>query len=252
MDNLVIYIESLVFAATQPISRNDVRYALENCFDTTLSPEEIDTAVEALIQKYASDDFAIEVNEIAGGLQFLTKPAYHHVIGSHLKLITKKRLSRVALETLAIIAYKQPVTKSELEKIRGVSCDYAIQKLLEKELVIIDGRADGPGKPLLYATSPKFMDYLGLKDLNDLPKLKELEHAQSSIGESSPMEVTESISLAELAQNNDASDSQADTDPSDETINYLAESDLDAKQEDLEIVSDSESDDLIHSDDSEE
>jgi segregation and condensation protein B len=147
LDNLVTYIESLVFASDTPITREEIRYALENCFDTTLQPDDVDQGVEALKEKFADEHFAIEVQEIAGGLQFLTKPAYHHVIGSHLKQITKKRLSRVALETLAIIAYKQPVTRSELERIRGVNCDYAIQKLLDKELIVIDGRSDGPGRP---------------------------------------------------------------------------------------------------------
>ena len=205
MDNLVIYIESLVFAADHPITRNDVRYALENCFETQISPEEIDTAVEQLIEKYNAETFAMEVSEIGGGLQFMTKPAFHHVIGSHLKLITKRRLSRVALETLAIIAYKQPVTKTELEKIRGVSCDYAIQKLFEKELVTIEGRAEGPGRPLMYSTSPKFMDYLGLRDIKDLPKLRELEHTENSIGESAPIETSEeSDSEVEMTENGQA------------------------------------------------
>jgi len=207
LDNLVTYIESLVFAADQPIERKDVRYALENCFETQISPEEIDNAVEQLIDKYSAETYAIEVNEIGGGLQFMTKPAFHHVIGSHLKLITKRRLSRVALETLAIIAYKQPVTKTELEKIRGVSCDYAIQKLLEKELVMIEGRADGPGRPLMYSTSPKFMDYLGLRDIRDLPKLRELEQTENSIGESAPVEITEeTVSEIELPANGQTAD----------------------------------------------
>ena len=100
-----------------------------------------------------------------------------------LRQTTRKRLSRSALETLSIVAYKQPVSKPELEKIRGVSCDYAIQKLLEKELVMIVGRSDGPGKPLLYATSAKFMDYFGLKSIEDLPQPKEFQEPDNTIGE---------------------------------------------------------------------
>jgi len=216
LDNLVIYIESLIFAADQPITRQDLRYALENCFETQISPEEVEMAVDQLIEKYSTEEFAIEVNEIGGGLQFMTKPAFHHVIGSHLKLITKRRLSRVALETLAIIAYKQPVTKTELEKIRGVSCDYAIQKLLEKELVFIEGRAEGPGRPLMYATSPKFMDYLGLNDIKDLPKLRELEQTENSIGESAPIEINaEAESEKGLTENGQTPESAAsETQPS--------------------------------------
>jgi len=105
-----------------------------------------------------------------------------------LRQTTKKRLSRAAMETLSIIAYKQPVTKSEMEKIRGVSCDYAVQKLLEKELVDIKGRSDGPGKPLLYGTSEKFMDYFGLKNLGELPKPKDFKEPDSEIGEKAPIE----------------------------------------------------------------
>lgn len=213
MDNLVTYIESLVFASDTPITREEIRYALENCFDTALSPEAIDEGVNSLKEKFADEKFAIEVNEIAGGLQFLTKPAYHHVIGSHLKQITKKRLSRVALETLAIIAYKQPVTKTELERIRGVNCDYAIQKLLDKELIEIDGRSDGPGRPLLYSTSEKFMDYLGLKDLTDLPKLKDFQQVDNSIGEPAPVEedVNEDSSVDETEK--DHGEAGSDTQP---------------------------------------
>ncbi|CAG0898666.1 unnamed protein product, partial [Cyprideis torosa] len=91
--------------------------------------------------------------------------------------------------TLSIIAYKQPVEKSELEKIRGVSCDYSIQKLLEKELVEIIGRSEGPGRPLLYSTSEKFMDYFGLKSIQDLPKTRDISTTQNSIGEESIVEV---------------------------------------------------------------
>ena len=99
-----------------------------------------------------------------------------------------KRLSQAALETLSIVAYKQPVSKTELEQIRGVSCDYAIQKLLEKELVEIQGRSDAPGRPLVYGTSEKFMDYFGIKSLKDLPKPKDFKDVENVIGENLSME----------------------------------------------------------------
>ena len=150
--------------------------------------ESISAAVAAVQGKYESADFAIEIAAIGGGYQFLTKGAYHGTIGTYLKQTTRKKLSRSALETLAIIAYKQPVTKGDLEKIRGVSCDYALQKLLEKELVAIVGRSDGPGRPLLYGTSDKFMDYFGLKDLKDLPQPKDFKEPDSQIGEQAPIE----------------------------------------------------------------
>lgn len=210
MDKLILYIESLVFAAPMPINRKDLRYALENTFEVKIPEEDIERALEELQQKYQSDSFAIEVVEIAEGFQFLTKPAFHHVIGNYLKQITHRRLSRVALETLAIIAYKQPVTKSELEQIRGVNCDYTIQKLLEKELVEISGRSEGAGRPLVYVTSEKFMDYFGLKNISDLPKLKELQTAENVIGSEDTME--ELLELAHHAHATETDDTIIDTD----------------------------------------
>ena len=113
----------------------------------------------------------------------MTKPEYHDIIGTWLKNQSNKKLSTASLETLSIIAYKQPVTKSEIEAIRGVNADYTVQKLLEKELCEIIGRDEGPGRPLLYGTTDKFMNYFGLKDITDLPKLKEIENdEENSIG----------------------------------------------------------------------
>jgi len=120
--------------------------------------------------------------ELADVFHFLTKPAYHQSIGIFLKQNSQKKLSRSALETLSIIAYKQPVSKSELEKIRGVNCDYSIQKLLEKELITISGRDEGPGRPLLYSTSDKFLNYFGLTSIMGLPKLREFESSENEIG----------------------------------------------------------------------
>ena len=190
MDKLAQYIEGLIFAATSPVSRKDIRYALENAFEVKIPAEDIDLALAALLEKYMSDDYAFEITEIAEGFEFLTKPAFHNVIGSYLKLVSQRRLSRVALETLAIIAYKQPVTKSTLEQIRGVNSDYAIQKLLEKELIEISGRSDSPGRPLTYVTSEKFMDYFGLRNISDLPKLKDLHTAENVIGDGDSLEET--------------------------------------------------------------
>ena len=103
-------------------------------------------------------------------------------MGEYLKALTNKRLSKASLETLAIIAYKQPVTKPEIEQIRGVNCDYTTQKLLEKGLIEIQGRDDGPGRPLIYTTSIKFMDYFGLKSMKDLPGIKDFEMSDNKVG----------------------------------------------------------------------
>lgn len=190
MEKLAQHVESLIFSAETPISMKDIIECLTEAFGVKFNEKEIEDAIEALKEKYEDEAFSIEPLAIAGGFQFLTKGAYHNTIGIYLKQTMKKRLSRSALETLSIIAYKQPVTKSELERIRGVNCDYAIQKLLEKELVAIVGRSEGPGRPLLYGTSEKFMDYFGLKSLEDLPKPKDFKEPSNQIGEQAPIEET--------------------------------------------------------------
>ena len=188
MEHLLQHIESLIFVADAPVSFSEIIKCLEETFETRFREEEVRAAIGQLHERYASEVFAFEIAEIAGGFQFLTKPAYHNTVGTYLKQSTRRRLSRAALETLSIIAYKQPVTKSDLEKIRGVNCDYSLQKLLEKDLVSIVGRSNGPGRPLFYGTSDKFMDYFGLKDLSELPKPKDFRQPESEIGEKAPIE----------------------------------------------------------------
>jgi segregation and condensation protein B len=131
--------------------------------------------MEGVLEKYRSEFYPFEVRESGGGWQFLTKRDFHKTIAQLNGDKFLKRLSAAALETLAIIAYKQPITKSEIESIRGVNCDYAVQRLLEKELIVITGRNENmPGKPLVYGTSKSFMDYFGINTADDLPKIKEI------------------------------------------------------------------------------
>src|SRR5690606_10805274 len=126
-------------------------------------------------EKYNSEFYPFELRQSGGGWQFLTKKEFHKTIAQLNGDKFLKRLSAAALETLAIIAYKQPVTKGEIEAIRGVSSDYAVQKLLEKELIVITGRNENlPGHPLVYATSKSFMDYFGINSPEELPKIKEV------------------------------------------------------------------------------
>lgn len=152
-------------------------------FDADVPDKDIDQAIEQNIEKYSEDTFSYQIEHIGGGYQFMTKPAYQTSIGILLKQQSKKRLSNSALETLSIIAYKQPVTKSQVEQIRGVNCDYTIQKLLEKELIEILGKADSVGRPILYGTSPKFMEYFGINDLSELPTPKDFSVDDNTIGE---------------------------------------------------------------------
>jgi len=176
--NIIPHIEALIFASDKPLTSMEITELVNNAFgfmEEKLTLEQIQTSIDGIIEKYASEFYPFEVRESGGGWQFLTKRDYHKTIAQLNGEKFLKRLSSAALETLAIVAYKQPITKGEIEAIRGVSSDYSIQKLLEKELINISGRnEDMPGKPLVYATSKTFMDYFGINSAADLPKLKEV------------------------------------------------------------------------------
>ncbi len=189
MNTLVQNIEALIFCSEQSISIDEISASLKIVFGWELSDEEIIAAIETIKSKYQSEDFAFELFEIADGYQFLTKKDFHATVSALIQHKSKKKLSTSAMETLAIIAYKQPITKAEVEHIRGVNCDYAVQKLLEKELIEINGKSEAPGKPLIYGTSKSFMDYFGIKSVKDLPQLKDLHMDQNEIGE--PVELND-------------------------------------------------------------
>jgi len=176
--NIIPHIEALIFASDKPLTSMEITELINNAFgfmEEKLTLEQIQTSIDGIIEKYGSEFYPFEVRESGGGWQFLTKKDYHKTVAQLNGEKFLKRLSSAALETLAIIAYKQPITKGEIEAIRGVSSDYSIQKLLEKELIIISGRnEDMPGKPLVYQTSKTFMDYFGINSAADLPKLKEI------------------------------------------------------------------------------
>lgn len=152
-------------------------------FDTDIAIDLLEKALVEIQEKYRSEEFSFSLEHIGAGYQFLTKPAYQASISILLKHQSQKRLSTAQMETLSIIAYKQPVTKTELEQIRGVNCDYSIQKLLEKGLIMIKGKSDSLGRPLLYGTSEKFMNYFGINDLKDLPQPKDFLPDENQIGE---------------------------------------------------------------------
>jgi segregation and condensation protein B len=178
ISNLIPHIEALIFASDKPLTSIDITELVNNAFgfmDDKITMEQVQTAIEGIVEKYKSDFYPFEMKESGGGWQFLTKKEYHKTVAQLNQEKFLKRLSAAALETLAIIAYKQPITKADIESIRGVNCDYSIQKLLEKELIVITGRNEElPGKPLLYNTSRSFMDYFGINSPADLPKLKEI------------------------------------------------------------------------------
>jgi len=177
-------IEALIFCATTPITAEDIANVLAEMYDTPITVAAIAVLLEVIQEKYKQDEFPFQVIQSGGGYQFLTKAVYQDTINVLLKQKSKKRLSNSAMETLAIIAYKQPITKAHIEQLRGVNVDYAIQKLLEKELIEMRGKAETVGKPMLYGTTEKFLDYFGINSLMELPTPKDLvEENVNQIGE---------------------------------------------------------------------
>jgi segregation and condensation protein B len=178
LSQIIPHIEALIFASDKPLTTHDIVELINNAFgfmEERISLEQVEAAVDGVQEKYNAEFYPFEVRESGGGWQFLTKKQFHQTVGQLNGDKFLKRLSNAALETLAIIAYKQPITKGEVEAIRGVNSDYSIQKLLEKELIVISGRNENlPGKPLVYSTSKAFMDYFGINNTNDLPKIKEV------------------------------------------------------------------------------
>ena len=178
ISTIIPHIEALVFASDKPLTALEVTEYVNNALgfiEDRANLDQVESAIEGIKEKYDSEFYAFELKQSGGGWQFLTKPEYHKTVAliNGDKFI--KKLSTASLETLAIIAYKQPITKSEIESIRGVNCDYAVQKLLEKDLVIISGRnEDAVGKPLIYNTSKSFMDYFGINSADELPKISEV------------------------------------------------------------------------------
>ncbi len=176
MDNLHQHIEALVFSSENAVTKEDIVGAMSKAFPgTVLDAQVVESILNDLQEKFRSDIYAFELRVIGGGYQFFTKPEYHNTVAAFIGQKEKKRLSTAALETLSIIAYRGPITKVECEKIRGVDCNYSVEKLLEKELIEICGRLENsPGKPILYKVTQTFLDYFGINSTTELPKLKDV------------------------------------------------------------------------------
>ncbi len=177
------FVEALIFASERSMSVEEIIQVLQEVQFKNIKNERVQALIEEIRIKYDSLDIALELVYVNGGYQFLTRKEYFPVISQLQIQRSKKKLSQSALETLAIVAYKQPITKIEIEQIRGVNCDYTVQKLLEKELINIIGKSNTVGKPLLYGTSDRFMDYFGINSTADLPQLVDLRTESSAIGE---------------------------------------------------------------------
>ncbi|MCF8284612.1 MAG: SMC-Scp complex subunit ScpB [Sphingobacteriales bacterium] len=226
MEQIQKHIEALIFASEQSIAAADLLTLVNHSLSLTLTEEDMAAQIEAIKEKYTSDDFVFELVEISNGFQFLSKKEYHELLNQLIIHREKKKLSTAAMETLAIIAYKQPITKSEIELIRGVNCDYSVQKLLEKDLIAISGRSSGPGKPILYETSQSFMDHFGLRNQKDLPQLKDIQSFENSINpedsnlgyetisseEALEIELREDDTVAEITEESNESSTSENTD----------------------------------------
>ena len=172
MDNqeLKQIIEALIFVSDKPLGISQIREVMENTGE-----ERVRQAVLELNKEYQATNRSFVIQEVAGGYRMATRPELAPWLKSFYKSKVKERLTRPSLETLAIIAYKQPATKPEIEAIRGVNIDGVIATLLERNLIKIAGRKDSPGRPLLYSTTDDFLAHFGLSSMTDMPKLPEVQ-----------------------------------------------------------------------------
>lgn len=221
ISHIIPHIEALIFASDKPLTSEEINELVNQALgfiEDRASVEQVEAALEGIKEKYATEFYAFELKQSGGGWQFLTKPHFHKTVALLNGDKFLKRLSAAAMETLAIIAYKQPITKSEIESIRGVNCDYAVQKLLEKDLIIISGRnEDAVGKPLIYATSKSFMDYFGINSADELPKINEVlmeELVKATVvnpsandSENNELEITSTEEVTVIEEENNSSQS---------------------------------------------
>ncbi len=184
LEKLICEIEALIYASEYGITPAEIRQVMETVIEKPLDEQEIHSVLSEIERRYQQEDRVMELRMVNSAYQFLTKPRFYGTINQLQAHRAKKKLSQAALETLAIIAYRQPITKLEIEQIRGVNCDYSVQRLLEKELIVIAGKSESVGRPILYGTSSLFMDHFGLNSVADLPKLKEIVAESNTIGES--------------------------------------------------------------------
>ncbi len=177
-DGIKKIVEVLIFSSDRPLTLKQMKDIInqeKSETGVTSDIRNIEKAVNELIEKYSSDEYSFSIIQLAGAYRFATKRELAPWLAKLNKEKLKRRLSQSALETLAIIAYNQPITKGEMEAVRGVNVDYIIGSLLEKDLITIKGRAEVVGRPMLYGTTDNLLEYLGLNSIEDLPHLKAIE-----------------------------------------------------------------------------
>jgi len=210
-------IEAMLFAADEPISTKQFVEILalldSEARGKKVGVQAIETVLETLNREYHQNGRAFRIVQVAGGYQFATRPEYGVWLGAMMKERSRRKLSVSALESLAVIAYKQPVTKPELEAIRGVNADYVVRSLLERNLITIVGRAATPGRPLLYGTTKDFLKHFGLNDLSDLPKPREIDE----LLEEAEFEVEKKLIREQDAANRDEDPANGEGEPRPDT-----------------------------------
>lgn len=225
-ETLKALIEAIIYVAPEPVSLDSIVKSLDG-----EERERVKTALNELVGDYELPVRGIEIRQVAGGYKFSSKPEHHEVVRKFVKSLKPLvRLSKPALETLAVIAYRQPVTLPEIDQIRGVDCGGVIHTLLEKKLVVTAGRKNVVGRPILYRTSRDFLVHFGLKDVGDLPSLREFEEmARQALGSDlllpeeqageveAPVAVSEGVSADEEVTNAaaEASEGAVDTESTD-------------------------------------
>ena len=179
-------IEALIFASDEPLTIKQIQEILGSAENggprLRMNEEEIFSFIREMNAEYVRAGRSFRIIQVAGGFQYATMPEFAEWLGRMVKEKAKRKLSQATLETLSVIAYKQPVTKPEMEAIRGVNADYAIHKLMERGLITIVGRAVTAGRPLLYGTTAEFLKHFGLNDLSELPKPREIEEIMADQG----------------------------------------------------------------------
>jgi segregation and condensation protein B len=228
-------LESLLFVAEEPLSIQQLKSIMENG-----ESDAIRAALQELTDEYDRRGGGFELRQIAGGYQFRTRSEYSEWVKKLLKP-SPARLSRASLETLAIIAYKQPIIRADVEHIRGVDCGGVLRMLLEKKLIRVMGRKDIPGRPMIYGTTRQFLEVFNLKDLRDLPSPKEIE----ALGAEIEMEFsdTEADETDDISLESDASAEQSSNRPE------LGQSPSDGAKEPQDTLSDSESEPIERNED---
>jgi len=237
-------VEALLFASDTPLNGKKLREIVPEAG----TEKNIKKLISQIDEKYEKQNSPYKIIELAGGYQIVTRDEFATWISKLYKSRSKSRLTRKGLETLAIIAYKQPITKVEVEKIRGVNADGVIRTLSERNLITIKGREKAPGNPLLYGTTDYFLEYFGLNNISDLPKLKEIDELLK--GDSKFLESLDQVALDQmlpetLGLNSMAENQQTNNDETKENVDaHIPESDTELGTDNTTEIEDIDEDDI--------